>query len=80
MTENIENLILEHLRVIRSEVTAMRESIDELKARMSSLEAAMIAVKREVSIGDEVDGRQQVSLDRIVKRIERIERRLELHE
>jgi hypothetical protein len=35
-------------------------------------------VKREVTQGDEVDARQQVLLDRIIKRIERIERRLEL--
>jgi uncharacterized protein (UPF0335 family) len=29
-------------------------------------------------LGDETDARQQVTLDRLVERIERIERRLEL--
>jgi hypothetical protein len=38
----------------------------------------MVLVKREVSFGDETDARQQVTLDRLLDRIERIERSLEL--
>jgi hypothetical protein len=37
-----------------------------------------VLVKREVAAGDETDARQQLSLDRLSDRIERIERRLEL--
>ena len=54
------------------------EDIGDLKARMSSLESSMVAVKREVHNGEEVDARQQVSLDKIVRRIERLEARLEI--
>ena len=82
MTDNVENLILEMLKDVRSDVKEFRsryeEDVDDLKARMSSLENAMISVKREVTHGDEVDARQQVSLDKLMKRIERIEHRLEL--
>ena len=82
MTENTENLLLEMLKGLRNEVRDFRvhfeNDMDDLKARMSSLESAMVGVKREVTQGDEVDARQQVLLDRIIKRIERIERRLEL--
>jgi hypothetical protein len=38
----------------------------------------MVGVKREITHGDETDARQQVSIDRLVERVERIERRLEL--
>ncbi len=70
--------MLEHLRHIRSWVDQIVDEISDLKHRMSSLESAMVSVKREVAHGDETDARQQVSLDKIIERIQRIERRLEL--
>ncbi|MHB1530965.1 hypothetical protein [Acidithiobacillus sp.] len=78
MSENVENLLLEHLRHIRSRVDQIAEDVTDLKHRMTSLEHGMGLIKREIHFGDEVDARQQVSLDRIVERIERIERRLDL--
>ncbi len=78
MTENVENLIVEHLRHIRGRVDRIAEDMGDLKHRMSSLESAMVLVKREVSAGDETDARQQVALDRLLDRIDRIERRLDL--
>lgn len=82
MADEIDNLVLEHLKAIRNELRDFRsrfdDEMDDLKTRMSSLEAAMVTVKREVNYGDEVDARQQVSLDKIIKRLDRIERRLEL--
>ena len=78
MTENVENVILEHLRHIRVRVDRIAEDMGDLKHRRSSLESAMVTVKREVSAGDETDARQQVTLDRLADRLERIERRLDL--
>lgn len=78
MIENIDSLVLEHLRHIRGRVDQISDDITDLKHRMSSLESAMIGVKRDVNQGDETDARQQVSIDRILERIDRIERRLEL--
>lgn len=82
MADNTENLILEMLKGLRNDVKEFRfryeEDVDDLKARMSSLESAMVSVKREVNHSDEVNARQQVSLDKIMKRIERIEHRLEM--
>jgi hypothetical protein len=44
----------------------------EIKHRVTSLETGMALVKREVAAGDETDPRQQVSIDRLVQRIERM--------
>lgn len=78
MTDNVDGVIIEHLRHIRGRADRIAEDMGDIKHRMSSLESAMVLVKREVSAGDETDARQQVSLDRLLDRIEHIERRLEL--
>ncbi len=78
MNENVENLVLEHLRHICGRVDQIADDVGDLKQRMSGLESAMNLVRREVALGDETDARQQVTLDKLNARIERIERRLEL--
>jgi outer membrane murein-binding lipoprotein Lpp len=78
MSDNVENIVLEHLRHIRSKVDQIADDMSDLKHRMSSLESAMVSVKHEVAHGDETDARQQVTLDKLVERIQRIENRLEL--
>ena len=82
MTEDVDNLLLEHLKPLRNELRDFRNEFhtetENLKHRMSSLETAMINVKREVNAGDETGARQQVQLDQLVERIRRLEKRLEL--
>lgn len=78
MADNVENIVLEHLRHIRGRVDQIADDMSDLKHRMSSLESAMVSVKHEVAYGDETDARQQVTLDKLVDRIQRIEKRLEL--
>lgn len=73
-----ENLVLEHLRHIRAKVDRTEQSIDDLKIRMSRLEAIMVSVKREVSDGYETEIHQRSINDRVFERLERIEKRLEL--
>lgn len=80
MSVNMENIVLEHLRHIRSRVDQIADDMSDLKHRMSSLESAMASVKHEVAHGDETDARQQVTIDKIIDRIQRIERRLELND
>lgn len=53
MTESVENLILEMLKGMRGELKDFRtrytDDMDDLKARMSSLETSMVSVKRDVN-------------------------------
>ena len=49
MTDNIESLVLEHLRHIRGRVDQIADDVTDLKLRMSALDASMGLVKREVN-------------------------------
>ncbi|MEY6431361.1 hypothetical protein ABC977_02945 [Thioalkalicoccus limnaeus] len=79
---DVENLIIEHLRALRSEIqtfrTEMQGEFRDVKARLSTLEVALSGVKRDQAESLADYARQQMSLDQIVERIQRIERRLEL--
>ncbi len=80
MTDNVENLILEHLRAIRTDIGGIKEDVREIKQRITSLESAVAGLRRDNAnlYGDVID--QQARYDRLVERVERIERRLDLAE
>lgn len=65
-----DNIVLDHLRALRSDMAAMREDIREVKSRVTSLEHSVAGIFAEVA---NLNDRH----DRILHRIERIERRLE---
>ncbi|HEX4156892.1 MAG TPA: hypothetical protein VHY79_00315 [Rhizomicrobium sp.] len=64
MTDDVTNLVLEHLRHIRGKVDATALDIDDLKTRMTAVEIQVSAMNRR--------------MDRLDERTARIERRLEL--
>ena len=78
MTENVENLVFEHLRHIRGRVDQMAVDLSEVKQRLSGLEQPMTLTKREINLSDEAIARQQVSIDRLSERMTRVEQRLDL--
>ena len=82
MTDNVENLVIEHLRALRSEVqtlrTEMHAEFKDLKHRMISVENAIVGMKHESADMRSDYVRQQVSIDDLVERIQRIEKRLDL--
>ena len=49
MPENVDHLILEHLRAMRSDITALRDDTREVKSRLTSLETAVSAMRREIA-------------------------------
>jgi len=82
MNDNIDNLILEQLRQLRNDIaslrTEMHDEFRDVKLRLGSVESAVVAVRRDAAdqMGDVV--RQQLRIDQLAERLERIERRLEL--
>ena len=76
--ENVENLILEHLRALRAGQDRIEAKLTELTHRVTSLEAAILKSRGDnLSTQDDVY-RQHGILDRLIERVERIEKRLEL--
>ena len=78
MADNVENLILEHLRAIHADIGGIKEDVREIKQRLTSLEAAVAGLRRDNAnlYSDVID--QQARYDRLAERVERIERRLDL--
>lgn len=80
MTDNVENLVLEHLRALRADMARMERKQDETITRLGRLEVAVAGVRRDIAHTDEGAAEQSVRLDHLADRIDRIERRLELRE
>ncbi len=71
MAENSDILVLEHLRHIRSRVDAMGDDIQTLTLRMGAVERILA--------GHQVgEASQNIEVDRLKLRVDRIERRLDL--
>lgn len=78
MSTDADNLVLQHLRAIRADITDIREGQREILARVSNLEATVAGMRRDLanSYADIVT--MNARLDRLSDRIGRIERRLQL--
>jgi tetrahydromethanopterin S-methyltransferase subunit G len=71
MTEDTSNVVLEHLRYIRTRLDSVETAVQQLTMRFSAVEGHIAA--------DHVNEAVQNSeIDRLKLRVDRIERRLEL--
>ena len=79
MAEDIDNLVLEHLKKIQLEQAAARERDQEILARLSHIELGLVRIARDETsnYGEIVQDRHVV--DKLKERIELIERRLEIN-
>jgi hypothetical protein len=48
MTDNIENLVLEHLRAIRTDMGSMKDDVREIKSRVNTLEAGQATIIQQI--------------------------------
>ena len=76
--ENSENLMLDHLKRFQTTLERVESKTDELIIRMGHPEVATVATKREIANVEGAHADLSVRLDRVVGRLERVERRLEL--
>lgn len=82
MGDNVENLILEQLRALRSEIISFRtesqSEFSEVKHRLTRIESSLAGMRGE-NVGTQEDVyRQQGVIDLIKERLQKIEKRLEL--
>lgn len=73
-----ENLVLEHLRAIRADQADTKADIREIKNRMTTLENGQATIIQHLGHLAGSDAEQHATYDRLVERIERIEKRLEI--
>ena len=78
MTENVENLMLEHLKRFQSTLERIDRKLGELTTRQSETHTAVLGLRRDQVNDAEISAHLQVQLDGVRDRLERIERRLEL--
>lgn len=71
MTENVENLILEHLSVMRGDIAGIKDDTREIKQRLTSLETAVAGLRRDNTGMYEDIAAQHTRYDRLAERIER---------
>ncbi len=71
MTENIESLILEHLRAIRGVQNEHSERLNRIDLRLSIMEQTFGSLYA-------LSGSDRETMNAVIRRVERIERRLEL--
>jgi predicted nuclease with TOPRIM domain len=71
MAEKSENLVLEHLRAIRTDMGQLKEGVDRVELRLASIEGHIASFQLS-------ETRQNSELDKLCQRIDRIEKRLEL--
>jgi hypothetical protein len=78
MSESIDNLFLEHLKLFQAGQERIERKLDELTRRISNLESGQASIIQHLGHLAAADAQQQVAADGFNARLERIERRLEL--
>jgi len=78
MSEQVDNLVLEHLKRFQAGQDRIEAKLDEVIMRLGQLEIASASIKSEIAHGEATDASLSIRLDAAMKRIDRIERRLEL--
>ncbi len=78
MTDQTETLILKHLKRFQSGQDRIERDVKEIKTRLSQLEIGGAAIRGDLAHLSGDQARQQLTIDALGDRIDRIERRLEL--
>ena len=78
MNENVENLVVEHLRAMRAQMGKMEQVLEEVNLRMTRMEAGFNLLRRDNTLLHETDAGLHARMDRMERDVARIERRLEL--
>jgi ribosome-associated translation inhibitor RaiA len=80
MAENVENLMLEHLKRFQATLERIEHKLSEVTTRQTDTHAAVLGLRRDQLNDAEISAHLQVQLDQVRDRLERVERRLELRD
>ena len=75
-----DNLIIEHLKTLRTEIAAVKQDTGEIKALLTNVENGIATIRRDEAgnYSEIIENRHLY--DKLAERIQRIERRLEIAE
>ncbi|MBK4734562.1 hypothetical protein [Noviherbaspirillum pedocola] len=73
-----DNLILEHLKAMRAALADVRSDISDMRQRMVSIDNSVVDLRRSHLHLHEDAALQQIAMEKLAERVQRIERRLEL--
>ena len=78
MAEKVKNLLLEHLKRFQASLDRAERKQDELIGRVANLESGLASMMQHLGNLAAADAAQQLAIDNVSRRLDRIERRLEL--
>ena len=78
MVETVENLMLEHLKRFQATLDRVERKMDEHTNRLANLEGSVVSMMGHLANFAATQAAQQVAIDHMSGRLDRIERRLEL--
>ena len=78
MTENVENLLLEHMKRFQAMLERIERTLGEHTSRLGNLESGQAMIIQHLAHLASADAAQQLATDNLSARLDRIERRLEL--
>ena len=76
--ENVEHIIIEHLRAIRADIGTVKEDMREVKTRLTHVEAGIASLKRDSAHQYDETASSNARYDRLAERLEKLEKRLDL--
>jgi hypothetical protein len=78
MNDEASNIVIEHLNALRAEVAAVKAETSEVRTRMGQVETGIAGLRRDFAHADENAAIPSVRIDRLIERMDRLEKRLEL--
>jgi septal ring factor EnvC (AmiA/AmiB activator) len=78
VTGETDNLVLEHLKRFQAMLERVERKQDEMIGRIANLEGALASLMQHMAHLASADAAQQLAIDNVSRRLDRIERRLEL--
>ena len=73
-----DNLVIEHLKAIRTEIASVKSDTSDTRQRLVSVETYVVDLRRNVLHAFEDIAHQQLTMDKLLDRVQRIEKRLDL--
>ena len=80
MADDVDSIVIEHLRAIRGQLGRVEERVTDFGQRMTGLERVVASLGTSLAHQGDSAALQNQRIDGLAARLDRIERRLELKE